>query len=337
MLKAQVHGLPMFTNRSDVENLSSQKPLLQVVIDTEEEFDWSKGPDRSKVSVKHLQQLHLVQDIFEQYGLKPCYVVDYPVASDLNHNQLLVDAFRNDKCEIGAHLHPWVNPPYTEPLSVSNMYPGNLPYELEKQKLQRLTDRITETFAFKPVIYKAGRYGFGPNTQQILEELKFQIDLSVCPAFDHSYDGGPDYHKFGVKPFYFGNNLLEIPLTAAYVGFAGRFSNQLFNFAKQHEKFRLPGVFARSGVVDRIVLSPEGFTAAEHVKITQFLLKRNVRFFTWSFHSSSIVVGNTSYVQSQKQLAEFLDRFKRFFDFFFGTLGGAATSPIQFKNLMEKQ
>lgn len=327
----------MFTNRFYIENLVSQKPLLQVVIDTEEEFDWSKGPDRSKISVKHLQQLHLVQDIFEQYGLKPCYVVDYPVASDLSHNQQLVEAFRHDKCEIGAHLHPWVNPPYTELLSVSNMYPGNLPYELEKQKLKLLTDRIAETFDFTPVTYKAGRYGFGPNTQQILEELKYQIDLSVCPTFDHSYDGGPDYQKFGVTPFYFGNNLLEIPLTAAYAGVAGRFSNQLFNFAKQHTKLRLPGILARTGVVDRLVLSPEGFTTEEHIKITRFLLKRNVRFFTWSFHSSSIVAGNTSYVQSQQQLTEFLDRFKRFFDFFFGTLGGAATSPIQFKSLMEKK
>ena len=118
MLKVQVHGLPMFTNRSDVASLTSQTPLLQVVIDTEEEFDWSKGPDRTKTSVKHLQHLYLVQDIFEQYGLKPCYVVDYPVATDLNNNQLLVDAFRRDKCEIGAHLHPWVNPPHSEPPAI---------------------------------------------------------------------------------------------------------------------------------------------------------------------------------------------------------------------------
>lgn len=327
----------MFTNVTPVNNRVNMPPTLQVVIDTEEEFDWSKGPDRSKTSVKHLEHLGLIQNIFNHYGLKPCYVIDYPVAADTQHNQLLVEAFAAGLCEIGAHLHPWVNPPFSEQLSVANMYPGNLPPELEKQKLQLLTSKITESFNFRPVIYKAGRYGFGPNTQSILESLGYLIDLSVCPTFDHRYDGGPDYRNFGVEPFYFGNYLFEIPLTAAYVGYAGRWSQHLYQLGNRLRRFKVPGIFSRMGLVDRLVLSPEGFTSDEHIKITKFLLSNNIKDFTWSFHSSSICVGNTSYVQNERQLAEFLDRFKRYFDFFFRTLGGIATSPTQFRNMMEKQ
>lgn len=335
MLKVQVHGLPMFKNVDLIDNLTHLPPMLQVVIDTEEAFDWQKFPSREQVSVKHLNLLESVQSIFRQYGITPCYVMDFSVVNDLENNVLLREFHRNGQCEIGAQLHPWVNPPFTEQLSFANMYPGNLEFVTEKAKLQQLTELIALNFAERPTIYKAGRYGFGGNTQSILEQLGYLIDLSVCPPFDHSKDGGPDYHSFAAEPFRFGENLLEIPLTGAYVSFHPPIAHKAFRLAQKFEQYRLPGIFARAGVVDRLMLSPEGYTFAEHVKLTKFLLRQGVRIFTWSFHSSSIEPGNTSYVRTNKDLMMFLDSFKRYFDFFFNEIGGKATSPHQIRTLIQ--
>src|SRR5690606_9158651 len=96
---------------------------------------------------------------------------------------------------VGAHLHPWVSPPHDEDVNARNSYPGNLPAALERAKLERLRDEIEARIGQRPVVYKAGRYGFGPHTADALAALGFEIDLSGCPAFDHSADGGPDYAK----------------------------------------------------------------------------------------------------------------------------------------------
>jgi len=325
----------MFTNKKSIHLPASSRPQLMVVIDTEEEFNWNNFPDRKKTSVAHLNQLGRVQSIFDEYGIKPCYVVDYPIASDRENNKTLRDIFATERCEIGAHLHPWVNPPLSEELSISNMYPGNLPAELEYAKLVALVKKIEEAFLIKPSVYKAGRYGFGPNSQDIITKLGFEIDVSVCPPFDHRADGGPDYSVYNAEPFWFGDKLLELPVTGAFTGWAKDYAAPLFKAAQRLKQIKAPGILSKIGAVDRLVLSPEGYTTAEHKKLTQDLMARGTRLFTWSFHSPSVEVGHTPYVQNARELQQFLDSFRRYFDYFFGELAGTATSPCQFKKSLE--
>src|SRR5690349_4670914 len=61
--------------------LDSGPPKLLVAVDTEEAFDWSKPYSRSETSVEHIKYQIRAQRIFECFGVKPIYVVDYPVAS----------------------------------------------------------------------------------------------------------------------------------------------------------------------------------------------------------------------------------------------------------------
>tara|TARA_R110002167_G_scaffold37298_9_gene116971 strand:- start:1121 stop:1786 length:666 start_codon:yes stop_codon:yes gene_type:complete len=220
------------------------------------------------------------------------------------------------------------------------MYPGNLPEALEREKLRVLSETIQQNFGRPPVAYKAGRYGFGPNTTGILQELGFDIDLSVCPPLDSRADGGPDYRRFNAHPFWFGGSdkpILEIPCTGGFIGWAHPMAIPLFEVAQRLRKFRAPGILSRIGAVDRLMLSPEGFTPAEHIKLTRALYKQGVRTFTWSFHSPSIVPGNTSYVQNEAQLKAFLNSFRKFFNFFFNELGGQASSPTRIRKYMESK
>lgn len=328
----------MFDQRKDIRLPAESPPQLIVVIDTEEEFDWNAEPDSMAIGVSAMAHIDRAQTIFNEYGIKPCYVIDYPVASQPQGHALLKQFAEKGQCEIGAHLHPWVNPPIDETLSRPNTYPGNLPEALERQKLLVLRDKIRENFGFAPVAYKAGRYGFGPNTTTILQELGFNIDLSVCPPLDSRADGGPDYRRFDAHPFWFGGRerpILELPCTGGFIGWASTAAIPLFETAQALRKFKAPAVLSRLGAVDRLMLSPEGFSATEHVKLTRALFDQGVRTFTWSFHSPSIVPGNTTYVQNDAQLRDFLDSFRLYFDFFFNELGGQASTPTRIRKLME--
>ncbi len=86
-------------------------PQLIVVVDTEAEFDWTADPDVNANEVSAVRNIHLVQEIFDEYEITPCYVVDYPMATQSESVYALREIFERRPCEIGAHLHPWVNPP----------------------------------------------------------------------------------------------------------------------------------------------------------------------------------------------------------------------------------
>ena len=87
-----------------------------------------------------------------------------------------------------------------EEINHQNSYPGNLPRELEAEKLANLTDKIGESLGSRPTIYKAGRYCTGPNTHSILEERGFEVDTSPSPLMDFRAHGRPDFSRYPSRP-----------------------------------------------------------------------------------------------------------------------------------------
>jgi hypothetical protein len=286
-----------------------------------------------------MAKIYRVQTIFNEYQIKPCYVIDYPIADQADAYEPLLAIFKQGHCEIGAHLHPWVNPPFQEVLTIRNMYPGNLNPSLEYNKLKELKEKIEKNFHFIPTIYKAGRYGIGKNTAKIIEQLGFTIDLSLCPAYDYSADGGPDFSHISSNPFWFGSQqqLLEIPLTGAFVGLASNYAHNIYHASQSPAHMTAHGILSRLNIVNRLMLSPEGYTSKEHIQLTKYLYNKGIRTFTWSFHSPSIVPGMTPYTQNNKELMKFLDSFRYFFDFFFQELQGISSTPTQLKQQLLSQ
>jgi len=305
-------------------------PLLYVVVDTEEEFDWSKPFDRLSTGVSSIAAQTRAHRIFARYGLKPCYMVDYPVAAQPDGIAPLKDLHDSGLCDIGAHLHPWVNPPFDEPVNRINSYPGNLPPALERAKLAHLTDRIGESFGQRPTLYRAGRYGVGPATAETLEALGYAVDASVVPESDFRAEDGPDFRHCGPVPYWFGRTrkLLEVPLSVGFAGALAALGPRLHGAldGRVGQRLHLMGICARLGLFERIRLSPEGITATEHVRLVDAMHARGQRIFGYTYHSPSLVPGHTPYVRSAAELDRFLDRFDAFFDYFFGKLGGQATT-----------
>jgi hypothetical protein len=310
------------------------KPVLVVVVDTEEEFDWSQSFDRKKTGVAHMRHIERFQSVCDEAGIRPVYVVDYPIATTPESIDALRPIQSRGACEIGAHLHPWVSPPFDEVVNAPNSYPGNLPRALERQKLARLTTAIENAFGSKPRAYKSGRYGFGANTAATLEELGYDVDLSPAPPFDFRGDGGPDWSRAPHQPYWLPTQrpLLALPNTGAYVGWAaGGSAHGLYAGAQGAlgRSLRLGGLLARLGAVERLFLSPEGYAESDMVRLTRALLGRGARVFCLSLHSPSVEPGHTPYVQGEKDLHSLLGACRNYFRFFRGELGGTTMTAAE--------
>ncbi|MEO8257833.1 MAG: polysaccharide deacetylase family protein [Acidobacteriota bacterium] len=316
---------------------ATMAPILSVVIHTEEEFDWGRKFDRSATSVTHMRHIDRVQDLFDAYGIVPTYVVDYLIADQEAAWRPLQRFAADGRALIGAHLHPWVSPPHTEEVCQRNSFPGNLPRDLEYEKLSRLTGRIAGSFGTRPTVYLAGRYGNGANSAQILEELGYEVDVSVNVPMDLRDDDGPDYSARTNHPFWFGKErrLLGLCCSGAFVGWlpAGRLAHHL-STRPAVRWTRLPDVLSRLGAVDRIGLSPEGYTNAELRRLTLSLLAEGFRVFVFYFHSPSVQPGCTPYVRDHKDLKAFLANCRDYFEFFRNELQGQTMTPLEIRRLL---
>jgi len=309
------------------------RPQLLVVVDTEEQFDWTKPFDRGERDVSHMRSIERFQAVCDAEGVRPVYVVDHPIATGEESIAALRAILARKGCEIGAHLHPWVSPPFDEEVNAWNSYPGNLPRALEREKLLRLTDAIERAFGVRTRIYKSGRYGFGANTTAILAELGFEIDLSPAPPFDFGADGGPDWSRAPVDPHWIGDaqRILACPNTGAFVGWGGASSHFLHAVARGPvgRAVRLGGILARLGAVERLSLSAEGYASADLQRLTRALFQRGTRVFSFSIHSPSVEPGHTPYVRDETELHSFLAVCRDYFRYFKTEFGGASTTASE--------
>lgn len=331
------HGRSMLSPLNPLAPLPSGKPLLQVVVDTEEEFDWSVPFDRGSRTVKAIEGLHLAQDIFRDYSVVPTYVVDHPVATTPSSIAVLRHYLDVGECLIGSHLHPWVNPPDAEDVTAFNSYPGNLDAGLERSKLDLLTAAIAAAFGERPVIYKAGRYGVGNATAGILADLGYLIDLSVVPHSSYEADGGPDFRGCLDRPYWFGPDeaLLEIPLSCGFSGHAAGFGRSFYGVVNSPvgRTLRLGGMLSRSRLLTRAMLTPEGVDTAGQKDLLNSLHDAGHRVFTLNYHSPSLALGCTPYVQTTRDLQDLLNNIRRLLDYFLGEFGGEPTTPVAVRAL----
>ena len=287
-----------------------------IFVDTEEEFDWSQPPTRDQHDTRAAESLPKVHRRLSAAGVKPVYLVDYPIASDPRCVATLRDYYEHGECTVGTQLHPWVNPPMVEDLTRANSFAGNLSPALERAKLLNLTDLIERSFDVRPTVYRAGRYGVGPNTARLLAEAGYEVDVSVRPLHDYRGEGGPDFSRHEARPFWAGDHgaLLEVPLTVTYVGGLRRRGRALYPAAA-----RMPGAhgfLARTGLLSRVALTPEGMPLRDVSEAVERLLDDGTRLFSISFHSPSLEPGHTPYVRDEADLALFYGWWDGMFELF---------------------
>ncbi len=301
---------------------AAEKPRFWVTIDTEEDFDWAAPFTRTGYRLASVPALADCQSYFERAGVRPIYLVDWPIVADDNAVAILGAAQNAGLCEVGAQLHPWVTPPHDEDVNARNSYTGNLPVDLQLAKMTALRDAIRDRFGIAPTVYRAGRYGLGSDTAAMLAGLGFRCDTSVRAGFDYRKGHGPNYRAAPLYPWWVGTThgpILEMPVTTLFGGLFGRAGSWLYHRTSSNSHAAL----ARLGLAERIALTPEGIPAERACKAIDIAIEQRLPVLNFSFHSPSLQPGNTPYVRSEADL----ELFYRWWDIVLGHLARRGVEP----------
>jgi hypothetical protein len=329
-LERRVPGLPQALARPAA--LPDATPRLLVMVDTEEEFDWSQPFDRRNIGVSHLAELPKLQTVFADAGAVPTYIIDYPIAVSDHGADYFRSLHQAGQAQIGMQLHPWVTPPHEEVINTRNSYCCNLPAALELHKLQLLFDAIVQHVGSAPVVFKSGRYGIAHDTLDHLLALGVRIDTSVIPGYNLSYDGGPDFSSAKSDAQWFDRSagtILELPTTGGFVGRLSGYGPQLMALLHSGigKAFKLEPIVSRLNLLSRVRLSPEGYTLDELKQLTRALHQRGDRVFSLSLHSPSVGIGFTPYVRSAADRDRLFQTIAAYVTWFRAELGGICTTP----------
>ena len=312
-------------SRADAAKFRDRIPRFLLTVDTEEEFDWSQPLTRESHGIEHVRRLAKFQEFCEAEHVVPVYLVDWPIANSKLAVEILAEPLSKGRAEVGVQLHPWVNPPFDEELTPANSFAGNLDPRLEEAKIERLRKTIEDKFGVAPLIYRAGRYGAGANTAEILKRQGIAVDSSVRPKFDYSAAGGPDYRGHPSAPYWLDEErtLLELPLTTAFWGMLRRQGDAIYPRLWRTPMLR--GLPSRLGLLERVPLTPEGTSVEEAIRGIDMALDDGTPLLVFSFHSPSLRPGDTPYVRTEDDLDDLYDWWRRVFAYL-GQRGVKASS-----------
>jgi len=284
-----------------------------LTVDTEEEFDWGKSLARDGHGLDHVHRIEKFQKFCESERVIPVYLIDWPIAQSKLAAEILRGPLRTGKAEVGVQLHPWVNPPFHEEVTAHNSFAGNLPRDLERAKFTQLRDAIEKNFEVAPAIYRAGRYGVGPNSAEMLASGGIAIDTSVRANFDYSTGEGPAFSRHPLEPYWLdeAKRLLELPLTTVYWGMLRRQGAWIYPALARIGAIR--AMLSHLGLLERIPLTPEGVTVDEAICGIDIAVDDGLPLLVLSFHIPSLRAGHTPYVRSDRDVDSLYDWLRRVF------------------------
>jgi len=310
---------------------------LLVGIDTEGDNQWDAAA-RADQRFENIYALPRLHALFARHGVRPTYVITYPVATDARSAEVLRGLQAGGDCEIGAHHHAWETPPCTAEDVRRHPYASNLPLEQFEDQLARLTDAIEGAVGRRPVSYRSGRFGFSAAHVAALERLGYQIESSVAPLFYEAHKQGPDFVEAPLRPYFLAYDsatrpgtsaVLEVPCSAAL---NRRLPRRLqYLYARAPKPYTTKRVLRKLGIARVRWLRPSYSSFDDMTSLARDLAAANEPVLNLLFHSSEAIVGGSPYNRTEAELTAFCDRLERFFDFAIGTLEATPATFVEFR------
>lgn len=300
-----------------------------ITIDTEADNVWEHP---QTVTVGSINYIPRFQDLCNRYRLKPVYLCSYEVVASPQFDQVLAGYQEQGVAEIGAHLHPWTNPPFeADPASLSggHTYPSELTIDVFRKKVKVLTEIIHAKTGRRPKSYRAGRWGFCAGHIAVLLDLGYEIDCSVTPLIswqDHpgAKRGGPDFRSAPVEPYFLDvedvcrsghSQLLEVPPTILFTSRAMKSKGFRAAFAAYRKM--LP-----CKVLNRMLkLDPQWFRPYPHMSAARLkavyraALRRGLPAVEMMFHSSELMPGGSPYGPTEESIEKLYGKFESVFKY----------------------
>ena len=294
--------------------------LFVLTIDTEEEWLWENDFPQENCSVQNIKHIPAFQHKCEGIGIRPTYFVDYAVARDSYSQEVFKAIISSRKAEIGAHLHPWCNPPFFGKTTEAESHVINLPELQVAQKLDALSDEICQAFGTRPRSFRSGRWGISGSTLQLLASRGFDVDSSVYPFYRNEFfscEGSPltPYWPSYTDSLSIGNQreIIEIPVSAG-------FNVKHFSLADRiHSTLAKPaiawtrsiGMLWRLGLLKKIYLSPELSDVKSMNTLIDSCLQNQHQVIHMYLHSSSLIDGATGLLNIDNAFESICERMSK--------------------------
>ena len=242
----------------------------------------STGRRRSRarrVGVTAIQEVGRLQTVLAPYRLKPTYVIDYPVATTPSSVARLGEFAARGECQIGAHLHPWVNPPFVEPLSARDelrLQSRRRRSSARRSRVLTRRDRASTSASRRASTRPAG-------TGSARRRRRFwsrSVRRGRQRESAHGLHGRrrPVVRGLRARPSTSAGarRLLELPCTTGFIGAARRIGPALHRAASARwlQPFRAVGILARSGLAQQDHAVAGGNTLDEMKALTDALCRR---------------------------------------------------------------
>ncbi len=310
---------------------------LLVGIDTEGDNQWDAAA-RANQRFENIYALPKLHALFARHGVRPTYVITYPVASDPRSAEVLRSLLARGDCEIGAHHHAWETPPCTPEDVRRHPYASMLPRAQFEEQLQSLTSAISSAVGTAPLSYRSGRFGFSADHVSALERQGYLVESSVAPLFYEAHKGGPEFVEAPLAPYYLSydsatkpgtSNLLEVPVSAAL---NRRLPKRLqYLYARAPRPYTTKRVLRALGLVRMRWLRPSYSSASDMIALARSLARDDQPVLNLLFHSSEAIVGGSPYNKTQGELDAFCERLEQFLAFAIGELRATPATFAEFR------
>jgi peptidoglycan/xylan/chitin deacetylase (PgdA/CDA1 family) len=313
-------------------------PTLLVGIDTEGDNQWDARA-RAHQAFENIHALPQLHARFERHGVRPTYVVTYPVATDARSIEILHFLLLRGTCEIGAHHHAWETPPCSPDDVKRHPYALQLPLAQFEAQLQALTDAIARATGERPVTYRSGRFGFAAEHTAPLERLGYLVDSSVTPLFYEAHKGGPDFVDAPLAPYFLSydqatrpgtSQVIELPVSAALNRRVPAWIERVYGRAPW--PYTTKRVLRLARIAKVRWLRPSYHSADEMIDLARQLLGRGAPILNLIFHSSEAIVGGSPYNKTDGELSAFFERLERFLRVATTDLGAESMTFSEFAN-----
>jgi hypothetical protein len=312
---------------------SHGRPALLVGIDTEGDNQWDPGA-RARQTFENIYALPRLHELFERHGVRPTYLVTYPVVRDARSAEVLRGLLARGNTEIGAHHHAWETPPCSADDIARHPYALSLPLPQFDAQLDALTVAIDEGVGTRPVSYRSGRFGFSASHVSSLERRGYRVESSVAPLFYEAHKRGPDFVDAPLTPYFLSydqptrpgtSRLLELPISSALNRPVPDALARLY--ARAPKPYQTKRWLRRLGIADVRWLRPSYSSAADMMALAKQIARRGVPLLNLLFHSSEAIVGGSPYNRTASELDAFCARLSTFLNYATGELGA---TPLTF-------
>ena len=300
--------------------MEHNRSVFLITIDTEGDNLWSSP---RVVTTNNARFLPRFQSLCDRFKFKPTYLTNYEMAINPGYVEWMREQQVRNAAEVGMHLHAWNSPPLVALTPDDFRYQPYLPEysdDIMREKINFMTDLLTEEFGRRPTSHRAGRWGFDERYSRMLVDQGYVVDCSVVPGVsfathlgDPKGNGGPDYSSFPERAYFLDpddirrdrtGGLLELPVTT------------MTRRPRMKWTGRLPGVAGKVGrrLEGFVQLRPNGRNIDALLRCVDRAVVENRPYIEFMLHSSELMPGGSPTFTSARSIELLYEHLEQLFE-----------------------